>query len=321
MKAYINFTSEQQNRMGEFLACDTEYIFTTFITNSKSIDKLNFDLDRNYEKGKSIDFNGSIGVMEKTIKAFATNQSKKLYSYFPFINIVNFIKIFDEKINEMYKQDEELASLLSNPKNEKREYYYKSALYFILTKYGSLFNDVITFIGQYMTTYGFIKNISKNEKSTNQCNIFNLLYDFYCIYEAFYLFKYLNKESLENKVFLSIHYNSDIDDKEVKNRIDNILKSFERTSGCIHHSKYNENSYCWEPILIFDNSLALAVYELRMQLSQNSDTHLIVCQNPLCNKTITAYHKGQKYCIDDNECFRTRQNLRKKKSNQIKKTR
>ena len=320
MRAYVKIVKDEYKRLGEFLATNAEYMITLFFNGEISAEQLEFDMDLKFEKEKKIESKYSILIVDKTINAKYVVEQKYIYSYAVFMEIINIGKHLDDISKIVASQDENFNRLLKSKMNSREE-YIKTIIYYLLTTNGDIVCEFFTLLGQFLVSFGFISNVYEKEKNVNKCNILNTIYDFYIIYETFHLFKVLKKEQKLTNLFLFSSYDEIIGEKEVIQCIDNILTKYEDNINFIHHSKFDKENDRWETIILFSNALSLAIYELRMQLSENIECTIKICENPLCNKTIEVYHKGQKYCNEDDnpECKRARQNARKNKSLKNKK--
>ncbi len=312
MKAYIKMDSNNQEELGKFLSADSERIFMESFVNYKTIDELCFDLDMTYTIGTEIDMNGNIAIVDKNAKIKYEEKPKIIYSYEPFEYIINIMKIFDNKISKCL--DDIFIKTIVKDKKMNKEEIYKNILYYLCDRNRELADDIINIVGKFMTYFGFIRNVYDDKKLTNKCNVFELIYSFYLIYETFYLFKRLNNfmEELPLSIY-KVMYEKNLDN-DIIDKINYNLDYLENIDSFSYHSKFDDKKLLWKTDLLFNNSLSLVIYELRMQLSKNTDLTFIMCKNPMCLKTIVATNKKQQYCIDNKECKRTRNNQRKKKS-------
>lgn len=312
MKAYIKIDNNNQEELGNFLTADSECLRAEYFLSGKTVDEICFDLDKVYKKGTKININGNIATVTRDGSVKYEESPKMIYSYEPFEYIINIIKIFDDKISKYLNND--LIEKIINNKNISEEEMYKKIFYYLCrTDYIIMF-DMIDIVGRYMTYFGFIRNVYNDKKLTNKCNVFELMYSFYLIYETFYLFQNLNDmtEKLSLSIFKIKHEN--FSEKDIIDKINYNLDYLENIDSFSYHSKFDDKKLLWKTDLLFNNSLSLVIYELRMQLSKNTDVTFIICKNPMCLKTIVATNKKQQYCIDNEECKRTRNNQRKKKS-------
>lgn len=69
----------------------------------------------------------------------------------------------------------------------------------------------------------------------------------------------------------------------------------------------------WKTVMLFSTPLNVAIYELKLELSNNTETTFVVCKNPECNNVFERKSGRKKYC-DDYECILSRQRLRANKS-------
>lgn len=317
MKAYIKIDNNNQEELGKFLTVDSERLFTEKLLNYKTIDELCFDLDMKYVHGTEINMNGNIAIVDKDISIKYEEKPKIIYSYEPFEYIIDIIKIFDSQMSD-YSNDEFIKTIIS-VKNKTQEEIYKNILYYLCSKYGELAENMINIIGQYMTYFGFVRNVYDDKVLTNKCNVFKLIYSFYLLYETFYLFKNLNNEMEELPLFIFKLKYGEYSERDVIDKINYNLSYLENIDSFSYHSEFDEENILWKTELLFNNSLSLAIYELRMQLSKNVDITFSICENPMCLKTIVITNGNQHYCMDNKECKRTRGKQRKKKSRANKK--
>ena len=312
MKAYIKIDNNNQEELGNFLTADSERLRTEYFVSFTTIDEICFNLDEVYKMGTKINMNGNIAIVDKNAIINYEEKPKIVYSYEPFEYIINIIKIFDNKISKCLNDD--FIKSIVKDKNKSQEEIYKNIFYYIYSNNDELTFDMISIIGKYMTYFGFIRNVYNDKKLTNKCNVFELMYSFYLIYETFYFFQNLNDmtEKLSLSIFKLKHEN--FSEKAIIDKINYNLDYLENIDSFFYHSNFDDKKILWKTDLLFNNSLSLVIYELRMQLSKNTDLTFIICKNPMCLKTIVATNKKQKYCIDNEECKRTRNNQRKKKS-------
>lgn len=317
MKAYIKIDNSNQKELGKLLNVDSERLFSERLVNYKSIDKLCFDLDMTYKVGTEINMNGNIAIVDKNSKIKYEEKPKIIYSYEPFEYIINIMKVFDNKILK-YLNDKFINTIVKD-KEKNQEEIYKNIFYYIYSTNSELTFDMIEIIGKYMTYFGFIRNVYNDKKLTNKCNVFELMYSFYLIYETFYLFKKLNDitEELSLSIF-NLKYEK-YSEEVIIDKIDYNLDYLENIDSFSYHSKFDKDNFLWKTDLLFNNSLSLVIYELRMQLSKNADVSFSICENPECLRTIVITHDNQHFCIGNKECERTRANQRKKKSRNNKK--
>lgn len=312
MKAYIKIDNKNQEELGNFLTADSEFLKAEYFLSGKTVDEICFDLDKVYKKGTKININGNIATVTRDGSVKYEESPKMIYSYEPFEYIINIIKIFDDKISKYLNND--LIEEIINSKNISEEEMYKKIFYYLCRKDCIIMFDMIDIVGRYMTYFGFIRNVYNDKKLTNKCNVFELMYSFYLIYETFYLFQNLN--DMTGKLSLSIFKlkHENFSEKAIIDKINYNLDYLENIDSFSYHSKFDDKKLLWKTDLLFNNSLSLVIYELRMQLSKNTDVTFIICKNPMCLKIIVATNKKQQYCIDNEECKRTRNNQRKKKS-------
>lgn len=312
MKAYIKIDNNNQEELGNFLTADSEFLKAEYFLSGKTVDEICFDLDKVYKKGTKININGNIATVTRDGSVKYEESPKMIYSYEPFEYIINIIKIFDDKISKYLNND--LIEEIINNKNISEEEMYKKIFYYLCRTDCIIMFDMIDIVGRYMTYFGFIRNVYNDKKLTNKCNVFELMYSFYLIYETFYLFQNLN--DMTGKLSLSIFKlkHENFSEKAIIDKINYNLDYLENIDSFSYHSKFDDKKLLWKTDLLFNNSLSLVIYELRMQLSKNTDVTFIICKNPMCLKTIVATNKKQQYCIDNEECKRTRNNQRKKKS-------
>jgi len=317
MKAYIKIDNNNQEELGNFLTADSERLRTEYFVSFTTIDEICFNLDEVYKMGTKINMNGNIAIVDKNAIINYEEKPKIVYSYEPFEYIINIIKMFDNKISKCLNDD--FIKSIVKDKNKSQEEIYKNIFYYIYSNNDELTFDMISIIGKYMTYFGFIRNVYNDKKLTNKCNVFELMYSFYLIYETFYLFKKLNDmtEELPLSIF-KLKYEK-ISEKAIIDKINYNLDYLENIDSFSYHSKFDENNILWKTDLLFNNSLSLVIYELRMQLSKNADVSFSICQNPMCLRTIIVTNGNQRYCSDNEECERTRNNQRKKKSRNNKK--
>lgn len=145
------------------------------------------------------------------------------------------------------------------------------------------------------------------------------MYSFYLIYETFYLFKRLNNfmEELPLSIY-KVMYEKNLDN-DIIDKINYNLEYLENIDSFSYHSEFDKKNVLWKTDLLFNNSLSLVIYELRMQLSKNDDVTFSICKNPACLKTIVVTNGNQLYCTNNEECYRTREKQRQKVSRDNKK--
>ncbi len=317
MKAYIKIDNSNQEELGKFLSADSERISVESFVNHKTIDELCFDLDMTYTKGMKIDMNGNIAIVDKNAKIEYEEKPKIIYSYEPFEYIINIMKMFDDKISK-YLDDNFIRTIVKDKKLDK-EKIYKNILYYICDRNRELTSDMVNIVGKFMTYFGFIRNVYDDKKLTNKCNVFELMYSFYLIYETFYLFKRLNNfmEELPLSIY-KVMYEKNLDN-DIIDKINYNLEYLENIDSFSYHSEFDKKNVLWKTDLLFNNSLSLVIYELRMQLSKNDDVTFSICKNPACLKTIVVTNGNQLYCTNNEECYRTREKQRQKVSRDNKK--
>ena len=315
MKAYTKINNNDQKELEKFLETDAQRVFAELIVHSKSFDELCFDLDMEYKADKEFKIGDAIAKADNDASICYEESTKNLYSQEPFLYIDDMLKIFDSQIFE-YLDEDYVHSILKR-KNLKDEELYKHIIYYVCSTYLNLAGDVINIIQSYMTSYGFIRNVKKNDVLVNQCNVFELIYIFYIIYETFYLFEKLNDVTKVTQLSLfKLKYEIN-SEKDIINKITRNLNYLENIDSFTYHSEYNKNKMIWETSLLFNNSLSLVMYELRMQLSKNSDVSFSICKNPLCMKPFLSTNRNQQYCSDE-DCLKTRQNQRQRKCREKK---
>lgn len=73
----------------------------------------------------------------------------------------------------------------------------------------------------------------------------------------------------------------------------------------------------WKTIIVFSNPISVAIYKLKLELSNNTETSFSICQNPHCNNVFERESARQKYCLKY-ECTLSRQRQRKVKEKEKK---
>ena len=135
------------------------------------------------------------------------------------------------------------------------------------------------------------------------------------IYE--YIANDIEEDSKRNKIFKIIENRM-----ETLQRRNNVVR-FQFSRDFDIDKLNNEKAYNdrFKTEMIFTNPLAIVVYELKVQLTNDTETSLAICQNEQCSNTFkTNKNKNTKYC-GKKKCDKSRARQRKQDSlnNQKKK--
>ncbi len=201
--------------------------------------------------------------------------------------------------------------------------FYKKVIKDSLGKGDNLFYFVNRIL-KLILSYGSVTTPSIDNRDDRQvCNVLDFLCTCYLIYECYYLIYYA-KEFKENKITLFNYYR----DKKYMDKhsiFDYVTKTLKYLNSCTtknlnYESKFDEENERWITTLVFEDVLALAIYELRIQLSDDSETSVGICKNKTCGSTFIRKSKKQEYCsrFENIDCYISRQYQRKKKSLGIK---
>ena len=235
-------------------------------------------------------------------------------SFTIFSNIFNLGKKIDNLI---------IKSDLENIDKHTDYEIYKIVIQSLLERdtYKNLFY-LIDEIVRFFEKYGFVSfPESDYEEMKDECVILDFLTIVYIMYEAFWLREqYANAThkypKIYDYVFSKIKCNSIL--KQIQSNLEFIDSHI--NNYCRFETEYNSDNESWETKIIFNNALMLGVYELKVQLSRdNNDETIGICKNPACNNTFKRYGFKQQYC-NEYECNLSRQNQRKQKSRDNKKS-
>ena len=259
---------------------------------------------------------------------------------------------FDEpnnKINsaEVFKDVLEIGRTIDNLLEIKKtniddhliENYYKTIISSAIKSNTDIIEkSIIDFINKYGA---FMTIISKITDPKITFSVVDFLFYCYVIYEIHTLYCSIIKNKPIKLVTFNNIYNYKInkisnkkeddfdefnsDDDEIYDIIDERLQLLDKKMISVKFLTIKDMddddyfNYRWKTIMIFSNPVSLALYELRLELSNNTETSFSICQNPYCNNVFIRYSARQKYCLEY-ECNLTRQRIRKQKSlNKIKK--
>lgn len=203
-----------------------------------------------------------------------------------------------------------------NNNNEKTKEYKKiiSKMASRKNNFKALFIIIISIILKFGITY-----TTKKDDYLKTCNVIDLLYFSYLIYETYTLY-YCYQNGLDNKLKIYNHINT-------SNNITNILETINNNiifldnnidNTSYYETTYDEENEKWNSFFVFENPLSITLYELKRYLSFDvNGKNIGVCK--YCLNTFERIGTKQKTC-NNYECITKRANERKRKSNNKKKT-
>lgn len=312
MKAFLHISSNiNKNMIQDFLMTQLDlYEFGSFDIEEVELENDNITIPANNII--------TIGDIEIETKNKILYQAEELIeenadSYLVFKDIFEMGNEIEKFINI-----ENDIPVISKETNISKYDFYKQSIKNMLKRKNN-FNKFIIRVINLLKKYGIIVTYNPNTSLENICNILELLISSYFIYESYQLFYYLqNYMEIDLKLFNC--YTKKLTRLETFKYIDNSINFLENCTpkSFYYKSTYNNENERWDTILVFENALQLSIYQLRVYLSKDgNDENIGICK--YCKSPFERIGDKKLTC-DNYECIRTRQNNRKKKSNQKKKS-
>lgn len=218
-------------------------------------------------------------------------------------------------------------------KGENFNYSYEPVIAYTLQKN---IDEIKKITLDFIKKYGaFMTAFSKVNNSLQTFNVLEFLIRCYIIYEIHILYNCVfHSKPCKLKIFNHIYnfkiikpnwenedYSYIYDDRDkFFDIIDSKIKLLDKKSMAVKfltvrdYEKYEDGSKIfnerWKTVIQFSTPLNIAIYELKLELSNNSETSFVVCKNPNCNNIFERESRKKKYC-DDYECILSRQRYRK----------
>lgn len=262
------------------------------------------------DKRRGIDENGNIVVIQAENEIYkVARKTEEIKSYEVYKKIIDIGKSLEQLISE----NKDNANIdLDILKLNQRDLFYKYVLNLIMKDIDT-FEIYLSEIIYLMTLYGFI-HTERIEDFDGMCKVLNFLYYCYVFYEIFYLYWSIIGGNENTETTLYILFNKQqsmsLDRYAYIEEMLEIL-SVQLNSPIDVKSEFDNEGFRYNIYLVFDNALALALYELRLQLTDNADTTFAICKNPHCLNTFDRTTRKSEFC-EDYECGLSRDNQRKK---------
>lgn len=270
-----------------------------------------------YEVKKGISTFGNIEIETLNEKNYQVRN--KVYPEIDSFDILSQILNIGHGIEKCVKYEKDINGIENNLSLNRID-FYKIAIKNMLSRSKNLIGFCLP-IFKLMKNYGSIstvKNVELEgfEDDSQRCNVLTFLLICYLMYESCYLIDY-TKQYREPKLSLYYYYNKgkNPNRNDVFSYVNEQLIYLDKNTSrkYKYESEFDKENERWKTSLIFDDVLALAVYELRIQLSDDGETSVGICKNIACGKTFVRKTKKREYC-ENIECHFSRQNQRKKKS-------
>lgn len=312
MKAFLHISNNtNKNMIRDFLLAQLD-MYKCGIFDIEEIEIENTDLIIPANNKSTFD-NVDIESKKEIIYKKENITKNDVNSYLVFKDIFNIGNEIEKSLNI----DDDIKTIMKN--NEYIKYnFYKQAIKNMLKRKNNLHKFIFK-ITPILERYGIIETFNPNTQLTNICNVLELLVYSYFIYECYHLY-YCLQDYMEIDLKLFNFYTNNLTRENTFKYIDDTISFLENqtSTSCYFKSNYNKENERWDTILIFENALQLTIYELRTILSKDAnDENIGICK--YCKTPFERIGIKKKTC-DDYECIRIRQNNRKKKSNQNKKS-
>ena len=284
------------------------YLDKIFSINDLSIRNPNYS----YKKNEVVSTGGfDIDIVENILYKPKIEIHKNINSNVVFAEVSNIGKLISDSID--------YSKLANIPQKDNFVKTYKYIIELLLNE-EKAFRLFLDKIFSFIDTYG-IPMVTELENINTECNILDFLLTAYLIYEAF-LLRYNLANMKKDYQALFKYINPNPNDSDIFNHINNILNFLDDKYhiSCSFESTFDVDNECWNTNMIFDDAIKLAIYELKIQLSQDNNSETIgICKNVACNRIFTRIGFRQQYC-SNYDCIMMRQNQRKRKSRQKNKT-